>query len=64
MQAAPLVLPAVDDRPLVMKRFPNGIDKQAFYQQRHPEATPPGVRREVLPDDVEPIDEEEGRATG
>ena len=41
-----------------MKRFPNGVDKQAFYQQRHPEATPPGVRREVLPEDVEPIDEE------
>jgi len=42
----------------VMKRFPNGIDKQAFYQQRHPEETPPGVRREVLPEDVEPISEE------
>jgi bifunctional non-homologous end joining protein LigD len=41
-----------------MKRFPNGVDGQAFYQQRHPEKTPPGVRREVLPEDVEPIDEE------
>jgi bifunctional non-homologous end joining protein LigD len=58
VQVSPFILPAVDDRPLVMKRFPNGIDKQAFYQQRHPEAVPPGVRREVLPDDVEPIDEE------
>jgi bifunctional non-homologous end joining protein LigD len=58
VQVAPLILPCVDDRPLVMKRFPNGIDKQAFYQQRHPEKTPPGVRREVLPEDVEPIDEE------
>ena len=58
VQAAPLILPCVDDRPLVMKRFPNGIDKQAFYQQRHPEKTPAGVRREVLPEDVEPIDEE------
>ena len=48
----------VDDRPLVMKRFPNGVTKQAFYQQRHPEQTPPGVRREVLPEDIEPIDEE------
>jgi bifunctional non-homologous end joining protein LigD len=55
---APLLLPVVDDRPLVMKRFPNGIDGPAFYQQRHPEAVPPGVRREVLPADVEPIDEE------
>jgi bifunctional non-homologous end joining protein LigD len=58
VQVSPLILPVVDDRPLVMKRFPNGVAKQAFYQQRHPEATPPGVRRVVLPDDVEPIDEE------
>jgi bifunctional non-homologous end joining protein LigD len=55
---APLILPAVDDRPLVMKRFPNGVGKPAFYQQRHKEDVPKGVRREVLPDDVEPIDEE------
>jgi bifunctional non-homologous end joining protein LigD len=41
-----------------MKRFPNGIVKLAFYQQRHPEDVPPGVRREVLPDHIEPIDEE------
>ncbi|HXT68451.1 MAG TPA: DNA ligase D [Vicinamibacterales bacterium] len=58
VQVAPLILPAVDDRPLVMKRFPNGVTKQAFYQQRHPEQSPPGVRREVLPENIEPIDEE------
>ena len=58
VQASRYLLPAVDDRPLVMKRFPNGIDKQAFYQQRHPEAVPPGVRRAVLPDDIEPTSEE------
>jgi len=60
VEVAPLVLPAVDDRPLVMKRFPNGIDKQAFYQQRHPDLSPPGVRREMLPEEVDPIDESEG----
>jgi len=58
VQVSPYLLPAVDDRPLVMKRFPNGVGKQAFYQQRHPEAVPPGVRREILPEDVEPITEE------
>ena len=58
VQVSPYLLPAVDDRPLVMKRFPNGVSKQAFYQQRHPEQTPPGVRREVLPEHIEPIDEE------
>jgi bifunctional non-homologous end joining protein LigD len=55
---APFLLPAVDDRPLVMKRFPNGVDSHAFYQQRHPEAPPPGVRRQVLPEEAEPIDED------
>jgi len=60
VDVAPLILPAVDDRPLVMKRFPNGIEKKAFYQQRHPDAAPPGVRREVLPEAVDPIDESEG----
>lgn len=58
VSVSPMLLPAIDDRPLVMKRFPNGIVKSAFYQQRHPEDVPPGVRREVLPDDIEPIDEE------
>ena len=53
-----LLLPVVDDRPLVMKRFPNGVVQHAFYQQRHPEAVPPGVRREILPPEVEPIDED------
>ncbi|MEO8070862.1 MAG: DNA ligase D [Acidobacteriota bacterium] len=53
-----LLLPCVDDRPLIMKRFPNGVDSHAFYQQRHPETPPAGVRRHVLPEDVEPIDED------
>jgi len=58
VEVAPLILPAVEDRPLVMKRFPNGIDGKAFYQQRSREDKPPaGVRIETLPDDVDPIDE-------
>lgn len=57
-EVAPLLLPAVADRPLVMKRFPNGVAKSAFYQQRHPEEVPPGVRRERLPDNIDPADEE------
>jgi bifunctional non-homologous end joining protein LigD len=59
VQVAPYLLPAVDDRPLVMKRFPNGVDRHAFYQQRHPDPAPPGVRREALPEDVDPIDPDE-----
>ena len=45
---SPFALPAVADRPLVMKRF-NGIDGIAFYQQKKvKEQPPPGVRVEVL----------------
>lgn len=39
------ILPAVADRPLVMKRYPNGITGQPFYQHRALDA-PPGVRVE------------------
>ncbi len=48
-QVAPLILPAVQDRPLVMKRFPNGITGQPFYQHRAPDTVPPGVRIEHVP---------------
>jgi len=48
MRVAPFILPAVDGRPLVMKRFPNGITGQSFYQQRAPDEVPAGVRVEVI----------------
>jgi bifunctional non-homologous end joining protein LigD len=51
---APYILPVVDDRPLVMKRLPNGVDGMAFYQHRAPEPVPPGVRIETLPHDDVP----------
>jgi bifunctional non-homologous end joining protein LigD len=55
---SPYLLPAVEDRPLVMKRFPNGITEQAFYQHRRvQEQPPPGVRTEVLPDGLDPVAE-------
>src|SRR5262245_9062285 len=37
VEVAPLILPCVADRPLVMKRFPNGVGAQAFYQHKVPE---------------------------
>ena len=59
---ADLILPAVADRPLVMKRFPNGIDGKAFYQQRSRiENPPPGVRIETIADDIDPISEPDAR---
>lgn len=50
---SPWLLPAVADRPLVMKRFPNGIEAKAFYQQRAPADVPDGVRVEVVEGDSE-----------
>jgi bifunctional non-homologous end joining protein LigD len=46
-RVAPALLPAIADRPLVMKRFPNGVDAPPFYQHRAP-AVPSGVRSEVV----------------
>ena len=44
VRVAPYILPVVDGRPLIMKRFPNGIDGEPFYQHKAPEKVPPGVR--------------------
>jgi bifunctional non-homologous end joining protein LigD len=48
---AKYILPAVADRPLVMKRFPNGVTGKAFYQQKAPETAPPSVRVEEVSDE-------------
>ncbi len=45
VQVAPFVLSAIADRPLVLKRFPNGVDAKPFYQHRAPDV-PAGVRTE------------------
>ena len=56
------ILPCVEDRPLVMKRFPNGIGGKAFYQQRSREERPPaGVRIETLDDSMDPISEPDAK---
>jgi bifunctional non-homologous end joining protein LigD len=55
-EVSPLILPAVADRPLVMKRFPNGVTGPAFYQQRKRlEQPPPGVRIETIAGGIDPI---------
>jgi bifunctional non-homologous end joining protein LigD len=46
-EVAAFILPAVADRPLVMKRFPNGIDRPPFYQHRV-EDVPSGVRVQTV----------------
>lgn len=51
---SPYILPVIDNRPLVMKRLPNGVDGPSFYQHRAPDVPPPGVRSEALPGDDVP----------
>ena len=43
MRVAPYILPVLEDRPLVMKRFPNGVAAKPFYQHRAPDRPPDGV---------------------
>jgi bifunctional non-homologous end joining protein LigD len=53
VRAAPYILPVLADRPLVMKRFPNGIAGAPFYQHRAPDNVPPGVRIEPVESSTE-----------
>ena len=50
VRVAPLILPVMADRPIVLKRFPDGINGEAFYQQKSPANPPPGVRVETIED--------------
>jgi len=44
VRVAAVILPALTDRPLVMKRYPNGVDAKPFYQHRAADRLPAGVR--------------------
>jgi bifunctional non-homologous end joining protein LigD len=43
---APLMLPYLEDRPVVMTRYPDGIDGKSFYQKDAPEWVPGWLRTE------------------
>ncbi|HEY0529068.1 MAG TPA: DNA ligase D [Gemmatimonadaceae bacterium] len=51
VRIADFILPTMKDRPLVLKRFPNGIDSESFYQQKAQDTTPPEVRVEIVKND-------------
>lgn len=51
VRVSPFILPVVADRPLVMKRFPNGVKGKSFYQHRAPDPLPAGVRVALVEDD-------------
>jgi DNA ligase D len=43
-EIAPFILPYLSDRPLVLTRFPDGIDGKQFYQKDAPEFAPSWIR--------------------
>ncbi len=46
--AAPWLLPYLDERPVVLTRFPDGIDGKSFFQKDAPKFAPPWVRTERM----------------
>src|SRR5712672_4374731 len=44
-QIADLILPFLKDRPLVMRRYPNGIEEKSFFQKEAPESIPDWIQR-------------------
>jgi bifunctional non-homologous end joining protein LigD len=48
LSIAPGALGGIRDRPLVLKRFVNGADHEAFYQKRAPAERPPWLRTVTL----------------
>jgi bifunctional non-homologous end joining protein LigD len=45
---APVLLPHLRDRPLTLKRYPNGVDAGFFYEKQCPKHRPDWVRTEAV----------------
>lgn len=48
-RVASALLPHVAGRPVTLKRYPNGVDEQFFFEKNRPTHTPPWVRTARLP---------------
>ena len=48
-RVAPVMLPHLKDRPVTVKRFPNGIDTKGFIEKNVPRGAPEWVRTVTLP---------------
>jgi bifunctional non-homologous end joining protein LigD len=51
-RVAPQILPTIADRPLVLKRTPEGIKGEVFFQQKPPQHAPPILRVETVVNDA------------
>jgi len=49
VDVAPHLLPHLADRPLTLRRFPDGVSGQTFYQKHRPKGTPSWVKSVTLP---------------
>jgi bifunctional non-homologous end joining protein LigD len=49
VQVAPALLPALADRPLVLKRMPEGMLGETFFQQKPPSGASPAMRTADVP---------------
>jgi bifunctional non-homologous end joining protein LigD len=49
-RAAPAVVPHLRDRPLTLKRYPNGVDEQYFYEKQSPSHRPEWVATKKIGD--------------
>ncbi|MEV4106742.1 non-homologous end-joining DNA ligase [Nonomuraea sp. NPDC049695] len=48
-RVAPVLLPHLQGRPLTVKRYPNGVTGQSFFEKNAPDHTPSWVRQVTLP---------------
>jgi bifunctional non-homologous end joining protein LigD len=42
-RVAPVLVPHLRDRPLTLKRYPDGVDGEAFYEKNCPSHRPPWI---------------------
>ena len=48
---APALLPHLRDRPLTLKRYPNGVEAEYFYEKRSPPHRPQWIQTAQIPSD-------------
>jgi bifunctional non-homologous end joining protein LigD len=54
IRAAPVLLPHLKDRPLTLKRYPNGVDGEFFYEKRAPKYRPDWLQTAEVPSAHDP----------
>jgi bifunctional non-homologous end joining protein LigD len=48
LRISPFILPFLKDRPLVLKRYPNGIESKFFFQKEAPQSRPRWLRTTLI----------------